>query len=342
MRRDLHFAVERAVTNVALRTVSTALVIEEMHSSSPTIYVDYTGYDAISHHCGPEREEAIDALRGIDRAIGSLMKAARHARRAYRLVVLSDHGQSLGATFHERYGQSLEAIIAALLPDMTTVVGTTDAVESAGIGRRIAAEFGRGSSLGPLLARRLRRALGRPEGAAEAPANVVVCSSGSLAHVYFTIQPDRMTDEAIETRYPGLIEALARHPGIGALLVRSAAGHVLVLGPQGRLDLTAGQSDGSDPLADYGTRAAENLLHLEGFSNAGDLILLGAVDRESGEVTAFEELIGSHGGLGGWQSEPFILCPATLQLAGDPPLGAPALYRQLVAWRAELQVRSGG
>ena len=151
-----------------------------------------------------------------------------------------------------------------------------------------------------------------------------------------------MTDEAIETRYPGLIEALARHPGIGALLVRSAAGHVLVLGPQGRLDLTAGQSDGSDPLADYGTRAAENLLHLEGFSNAGDLILLGAVDRESGEVTAFEELIGSHGGLGGWQSEPFILCPATLQLAGDPPLGAPALYRQLVAWRAELQVRSGG
>ena len=337
MHRDLHFALERAVTNVALRTVSTALVIEEMHSSSPTIYVDYTGYDAISHHCGPEREEAIDALRGIDRAIGSLMKAARHARRAYRLVVLSDHGQCLGATFSQRHGEPLEVVIAALLPRTVTVFGTTAAVESAGIGRRIAAEFGRGSSLGPLLARRLRRALGRPEAAAGAPADVVVCSSGSLAHVYFTGRPGRVSCETIETRYPGLIEALAHHPGIGALVVRTDAGHALVVGAHGRVDLSAVESADSDPLADYGPRAAENLLHLKGFPNAGDLILLGAVDRESGEVTAFEELIGSHGGLGGWQSEPFILSPATLKLAEDPLLGAPAVYRQLMAWRAQLQ-----
>src|SRR5450759_5093263 len=68
MHRDLHFAIERAATNIALRTVSTALVIEEMYGGAPTIYVDYTGYDAIAHHCGPERIESIDALEGIDRA----------------------------------------------------------------------------------------------------------------------------------------------------------------------------------------------------------------------------------------------------------------------------------
>jgi hypothetical protein len=62
MHRDLHFAVERAATNVALRTVSTALVIEEMYGGAPTIYVDFTGYDAVAHHCGPERMESIDAL----------------------------------------------------------------------------------------------------------------------------------------------------------------------------------------------------------------------------------------------------------------------------------------
>ena len=106
MHRDLHFAVERAVTNIALRTVSTALVIEEMYGGAPTIYVDYTGYDAIAHHCGPERVESIDALEGIDRAIGSLRKAARHTPRPYRMVVLSDHGQCLGATFSQRFGES--------------------------------------------------------------------------------------------------------------------------------------------------------------------------------------------------------------------------------------------
>src|ERR1035437_643440 len=89
MHRDLHFAIERAATNIALRTVSTALVIEEMYSGAPTIYVDYTGYDAIAHHCGPERPEAIDALEGIDRAIGSLLKAARFTGRPSRMVMLS-------------------------------------------------------------------------------------------------------------------------------------------------------------------------------------------------------------------------------------------------------------
>jgi hypothetical protein len=346
MHRGLHFAVERAASNIALRTVSTALVIEEMYSGTPTIYVDYTGYDAISHHCGPERVEAIDALEGIDRAIGSLLKAARYTGRAYRMVVLSDHGQCLGATFQQRYGQPIEQILAALLPGTMTVVGTTEAVESAGIGRRIAAEFGRSSGLGPLVARRLPSALRRTAGgtgsaSAAAPPDVVVASSGNLAHVYFTSQPDRMSRETIETRYPGLIEALTRHPGIGALLVRSDPGHALVFGAQGRLDLAAGEPDGPDLLADYGPRAAESLRRLDGFPNSGDLILLGAVDRVTGEVTGFEELIGSHGGLGGWQTEPFILCPATLTLADDPPVGAPALYRQLTAWQAQLRGERG-
>jgi uncharacterized membrane protein YvlD (DUF360 family) len=340
MRRGLQYAVERAVTNIALRTVSTAFVIEEMFRGTPTIYVDYTGYDAIAHHCGPERAEAIDALAGIDRAIGSLLKAARHTGRPYRLVVLSDHGQSLGATFSQRYGRPLEAIIAALLPGSMSVVGTTDSVESAGIGRRIAAELSRGPGIGSLLARLLPGAL-RPFGggakrdAATAP-DVVVASSGSLAHVYFTSEPDRMTDMAIETRYPHLIEGLARHPGIGALLVRSASGSPLVLGPHGRLDLAAAHREGPDPLDAYGPRAAENLLHLDGLPNVGDLILLGAVDPASEEVTGFEDLVGSHGGLGGWQSDPFILCPETLPLTEGLPVGAPAVYRQLKAWQAQL------
>jgi hypothetical protein len=346
MRRGLQYAVERAVTNIALRTVSTSFVIEEMFCGAPTIYVDYTGYDAIAHHCGPERAEAIDALVGIDRAIGSVLKAARRTSRAYRLVVLSDHGQCLGATFSQRHGRALEAVIAALLPAEMTVVGTTDSVESAGIGRRIAAELGRGAGLAPLVARLLPHAL-RPFGgggrhdASAAPPDVVVASSGNLAHVYFTSKSGRMTREAIDAGYPGLIEALARHPGIGALVVRSAAGRVLAMGSGGTGDLTAGQHDGDDFLNEYGPRAVENLLHLESFENAGDLVLLGAVDRLTGEVTGFEELVGSHGGLGGWQDEAFILCPATLTMADDPPVGAPAIYRQLTAWQAQLKAERG-
>jgi uncharacterized membrane protein YvlD (DUF360 family) len=343
IRRDFGFAVERAVTNVALRTVSTALVIEEMYCGAPTIYVDYTGYDAVSHHCGPERQEAIDALDGIDRAIGSLMKASRSTKRAYRVVVLSDHGQSLGPTFRETCGQPLEGFIASLLPDVTAIVASTDAVEAHGTGRRIAAEFGRGSNFGPMLAGTLRRALGRSRKPARtAPPEVVVCSSGSLAHIYFTALKGRMNAETIEKRYPGLISALAGHPGIGTVMGRAADGHALLFGTSGSVDLVPGKPGHNGPLAGYGARAAEKLLHLEGFANSGDLILLGALDPASGEVTGFEELIGSHGGLGGWQGDPFVLCPSAFSLTEDLQLGAPALYRQLVTWRARLQGSRGG
>ena len=338
MHRDLHFALERAATNIALRTVSTALVIEEMFGGAPTIYVDYTGYDAISHHCGPERVEAIDALEGIDRAIGSLRKAARSTGRPYRMVVLSDHGQCLGATFRQRHGSSLETVIAGFLPAETTVVGTTDAVESTGIGRRMVAELRRGSGLEKLRLHRLPAPMRREPASAPSPvvgpaADVVVASSGSLAHVYATGLPGQASADAIEVRYPGLIEGLRRHPGIGAVIVRTAEGHPLVLGPESRLDLASGRAEGVNPLLPYGPHAADAIRRLLAFSTSGDLVLLGALDPVTGEVTGLEELIGSHGGLGGWQTEPFVLAPAGLELTQGPLVGAPALYHQLVEWQ---------
>jgi len=338
MHRDLHFALERAATNIALRTVSTALVIEEMFGGAPTIYVDYTGYDAISHHCGPERVEAIDALEGIDRAIGSLRKAARSTGRPYRMVVLSDHGQCLGATFRQRHGSSLETVIAGFLPAETTVVGTTDAVESTGIGRRMVAELRRGSGLEKLRLHRLPAPMRREPASAPGPvagpaADVVVASSGSLAHVYAAGLPGQASADAIEVRYPGLIEGLRRHPGIGAVIVRTAEGHPLVLGPESRLDLASGRAEGVNPLLPYGPHAADAIRRLLAFSTSGDLVLLGALDPVTGEVTGLEELIGSHGGLGGWQTEPFVLAPAGLELTQGPLVGAPALYHQLVEWQ---------
>ena len=58
-------------------------------------------------------------------------------------------------------------------------------------------------------------------------------------------------------------------------------------------------------------------------THAPDLLLLSQYDPVMGEVAAFEELIGSHGGLGGPQTEPFILHPAEWELDEPVPLGAP-------------------
>ena len=66
--------------------------------------------------------------------------------------------------------------------------------------------------------------------------------------------------------------------------------------------------------------------------HAPDILALSQYDPELGEVAAFEELIGSHGGLGGFQTRPFILHPTEWELDEPVPLGAPAIYRNLRRW----------
>ena len=75
--------------------------------------------------------------------------------------------------------------------------------------------------------------------------------------------------------------------------------------------------------------------------HAPDLLLLSQYDPELGEVAAFEELIGSHGGLGGPQTKPFILHPVEWELDEEVPLGAPAIYRNIRRWLDSIGIQLG-
>ena len=66
--------------------------------------------------------------------------------------------------------------------------------------------------------------------------------------------------------------------------------------------------------------------------HARDILALSQYDPDLGQVAAFEELIGSDGGLGGFQTRPFILHPNEWELDEPVPLGAPAIYRNLRRW----------
>ena len=90
--------------------------------------------------------------------------------------------------------------------------------------------------------------------------------------------------------------------------------------------------EGVDPVAQYGGRSREAFLRLDGMDYVPDLSVISLYDPEFEEVAAFEELIGSHGGLGGPQTLPLIMHPGGLgarrgarrrtgRLPPDPPLG---------------------
>ena len=59
-------------------------------------------------------------------------------------------------------------------------------------------------------------------------------------------------------------------------------------------------------------------------------------DPRLDEGCAFEELISFHGGIGGVQTQPFLLYPAGLPIPGEPIVGAAAVHGVLSDWRRSL------
>ena len=90
---------------------------DRLHTASA--YATFVGYDEVAHHSGVESDDAFDILHKLDKQLPRLESAARQAPRPYHLVVLSDHGQTGGATFKQRYGLSLEELIQELVPPTT-------------------------------------------------------------------------------------------------------------------------------------------------------------------------------------------------------------------------------
>jgi uncharacterized membrane protein YvlD (DUF360 family) len=350
MHRGRPYPIARAATNVGLRDLSTSLVIEEMYRGAPVIYVDYTDYDEIAHHSGPERAETFDALDGVDQAIATLEKAAASAPRPYRFVIVSDHGQTLGATFLQRYGKTLGDVVRALMSGPAKMEEATARVEEWGQTNAFLSELTSVKGVSGGIARTALRSqtsdgvveLGpsgvdqpapasAPGAGPESRPDLIAIASGNLGLVYFPQMPGRVTLEQLAEAHPGLVDTLARHQGIGAMLIRSEQHGSIVIGREGINYLEEGRVEGVDPVAQYGGRAREAFLRLDGMDYVPDLSVISLYDPEFEEVAAFEELIGSHGGLGGPQTLPLIMHPADWEL-DEELVGAPAVYRQIRRW----------
>jgi len=327
--------------------------MEEMYRGTPVIYVDYTDYDEIAHHSGPERSETLDALDGVDATIRALVKATDDTPRPYRFVLLGDHGQSLGATFRQRYGKTLHEYISELMGGAKDVTAATGRVEEWGALNAVVTEASHASGATGAVTRAAFR--GRAEGGAidlapakeevkttgtDEPPELVVCASGNLALIYFPRLPGRVSLETIEKNWPGLLTKLSHHEGVGLVMGRSESAGTVAMGPDGNNYLDGGKIDGQDPVAQFGDHAITGLKRVDGMEHCPDLVAISLLDPGTGEVAAFEELIGSHGGLGGPQTEPFILHPADWAI-DEPIIGAESVYRQIRHWLSDIGIELG-
>ena len=337
--RGFTFPFIRGGANVFLREITTlALIGDVLKGHVDVAYVTYLGYDEIAHHSGIRDEDAFNALRNIDKQFHRVEMASELASRDYRIVVHSDHGQTNGATFKQRYGQTLEELVKDLLPveaqvfaDMSPSTGDHFVSAFTEPGDRFKGFF-QDKTRGVNDYIQKYRITKKPIKVERKDANVVVLASGNLGMVYLTDHENRLTFEEMNQLYSDLIPGLAKHEGIGFILVNSDEYGALVIGNNGTYYLKDDSIEGEDPLANFGSHAVEHIKRTNSFKYTPDILVISLYDPKKNEVAAFEELVGSHGGIGGEQSFPFILHPSEWDIKDDL-VGAEKVHR---AFKAEI------
>ncbi|MGP4112814.1 phage holin family protein [Streptomyces sp. 4N509B] len=340
----------RAFATVVQRDVVTAAVIGDVLAGRTAVYADLVAYDEVAHHSGPRGRDTRQVLASLDRCVALIAQSFAYAPRPYHLVLLSDHGQSHGETFRAAYGRTLEDLVRIGCggpPGPGGAAGGRRRREPGAEARgaaRVALNRPEPSVLPPVPPSPLLPSLSWPPvggeaGGAGGRTAPVVLASGNLGLISLPELPGRASREAMERRHPALLRTLADHPGVGFLLVRSERHGPVVLGAGGaEHHLATGHVVGADPLGPFGPGAAAVVARASRFPHVADIMVNSAVDPATGAVHAFEDQIGSHGGLGGEQSHAFLLSPLALTPPvpdGGELVGAQAVHGVLRRWLAE-------
>jgi hypothetical protein len=145
------------------------------------------------------------------------------------------------------------------------------------------------------------------------PAKVTLAYGGNGALVYFDLFPRKITLNELNAAYPGMVDKLLQHEGIGFVIAYEDDFTPVAFGKKGARNLRTGVVVGEDPLEPFGEVEMRSwqLARMADFDNSGDLILNSTLYSD-GTVAALEELIGNHGGLGGEQNDAYLFHPGDM------------------------------
>ena len=319
--RGITYIPTRAGTNVFMREINTETLIGDMMVGDIDVaYSTYLGYDEIAHHSGVRDEDVWFALKGMDRQIKRLVDGNKYSPREYQFVIQSDHGQTNGATFKQRYGESFEDFVKSLLPQDLKMYAKMSSNED-----HFAEVYIPFSDKIDFIKNRNKE----DEEKALSDSEVIVLASGNLAMIYLTQWHNRLTYEEINRMFPELINEIINNEYVGFILVRSSQKGDMTIGKNGTYYLDTDEVEGENPLEGFGDNIAQHLKRNSSFKYTPDILVNSFYDAEKDEVCAFEELVGSHGGAGGSQSEPFILYPSDWNVPDEEIVGAENIYKIL-------------
>jgi len=287
--KELKFVPARVAICIVLREFIRFRVLLDIERGVRIIHANFLGYDEQAHRRGPNSAFAHWTLKGIDRAIRDIHRAAlRSDYRDYEIVIYSDHGQEHTVPFETAKGRPLDEAIRDAFSE--GVLANYD-VWTPGGSKLV------GNSL-------TRWRAGKadphpPEGHSD---NIVITAMGPLGHIYL---PTSLEPEA-RLHYA---KALVQKAHIPLVMLRATDGEesTRAFNAQGEWELPRQAAEVLGKDHPFLTQAAKDLFALSQHPNAGDFIISGWSAAKPSITFPLEN--GSHGGPGSEETRGFILLP---------------------------------
>jgi endonuclease/exonuclease/phosphatase family metal-dependent hydrolase len=323
LRMEARTLVSRLVVCIVLREVLTIGAKIDVARGLPVVHLNFLGYDEQSHRRGPSSAFAHWSLKGIDRAIKQIYRAAqRSARRDYQVWIYSDHGQEKTRLFsHE--GKELDEIIRNELDGFDS---SAQPVTRRPLYHHRSAYILRKSG------DRIKEGYQKEKAGFEEAQWFSVAAMGPIGHLYL-IHPQAMAQKM------KLAERLVRNGKVPGAIVRNDSMKCEWFCSDGqRLILASGAIPMLPHPDGIKKQVMNDLVDLCHQDCAGDIVLLGwSPDKPP---VSFVDEHGSHAGPGPEETQGFVLLPPVTALpaqAGDfvrpADLRAAALHflgRQLI------------
>jgi hypothetical protein len=302
--------------SIWVRNFFTMAVSRDLYQGVPAIYVNYLDYDEAAHAYGPRDRRALQALRGVDRAIEQLWRVMRRVpEHRYDAYILADHGQTACTAYRElTQGHRLERWIfdAFLHPAGANQPDAPQSGLRAGIRSRRTETAGLLQLFMNYLDEDYFR---RSDPEAHEQGGVRAIAAGPNAFLYVLDSKAPLDAADLERRFPGLAEKLSRSPGIGFVLARSKNGNAPICFWRGkRCELSESEPGPFAGRADAAL-VVKGIAGLMRMPSAGDLVIYGT-DAPSGTVSFIREH-GAHAGPSTSEMQTFILRPLGVTLPVD-------------------------
>lgn len=291
--KEIAFVPARVAICVVLREAIRFRILLDIQRGVRVIHANFLGYDEQSHRRGPDSAFAHWTLKGIDRAIRDIYRAANDSSyRDYEIMIYSDHGQESAIPYQKKYRRELDSALREVFSE-GSLAGYQIWIRK--MPKLLGSSVDRWRSLLGIKARN-----GLSEAMPDSAVQIVVTAMGPLGHLYF---PRRVEPYELE-RYA---KDLVSKAGIPMVLIPAINSPVVAFTESGRWVLPQDRAEifgNSHPFLD---ELADDVITLLSHHDTGDLVISGWEPRQKSITFVMEN--GSHGGPGIEETSGFLLLP---------------------------------